>query len=414
MNSGESKKKKTGARRTGPTPGSRPARRASVRLKKAAGPLLLITGEHSGDLLAADLVHELRLAGYEDFFGTGGDAMAAEGVELLEHVREMTVIGFIEAFKAYRRLKALADRVLEEAVRRGAVAAVLVDYPGFNLRFARMLKAAGIRVIYLVSPQIWAWHYSRIKTIRENVDLMLTLFPFEKDMYAAEGVEAECIGHPLIRRIPRRLRREEPLPVVRRPPDITVGLLPGSRRSEVSRLLGPMLGAARLIRKRYPRARILLAGADENLEPLIESVRLQYADVDVEYHRGRTLRIMEESDVAIVASGTATLETAYFRTPMILLYRVGWFNFLFGTLVIRTRFIGIVNILARRQASLELLQSEVTPENIFQEFLKITTDREYRDAIVAELDHVRRTLGRGNPASVAAGHIERFLSAEGR
>ncbi|MCR9143345.1 MAG: lipid-A-disaccharide synthase [bacterium] len=383
-----------------------PVRSAPRKRFVTGGPLrdkavLVIAGEHSGDLLGGDLVAELRQRGYSDFFGTGGPHMEAAGVELLEHVDNLAIIGFAEVLKAYRRLKALADRIVVEAVRRGTGFAVLVDYPGFNLRIAKMLQAAGIRIVYLASPQIWAWKYSRINTIRENVDLMLPLFKFEKEIYDREGVPCEWVGHPLISRIPRRLRREEALPlkIQQRP---VIGIVPGSRRSEITRLLPSMLEAVRTLREKYPRARFLLAGVEERQAPIIEEVLAAYPDVEVELYYERSLRIMEASDVMMIASGTATLEGAFFRTPMVLLYKISVLNYMIAPFVIRTRFIGIVNLLARRQAILELIQSEVTPGNIVQEVERILEDRKYREGLVAELDYVRRELGRGNPAKHAA------------
>lgn len=235
---------------------------------------------------------------------------------------------------------------------------------------------------------------------------MLPLFKFEKEMYDREGVPCEWIGHPLISRVPRRLRREETLPlkVQARP---VIGLVPGSRRSEITRLLPSMLEATRVLREKYPKARFLLAGVEERQAPIITRILDDYPDVkdEVELYYGRSLRIMEASDVLMIASGTATLEGAFFRTPMVLLYRISLLNLLIAPFVIRTRFIGIVNLLARRQTILELIQSEVTGDNIVREVERILEDRKYREGIVAELDYVRRELGRGNPAVHAADAI---------
>lgn len=366
--------------------------------------MLVIAGEHSGDVLAGDLIAELRLRGYSEFFGTGGPRMEQAGVELLEHVDNLAIIGFVEVIKAYRRLKRLADRILEEARRRDAGFAILVDYPGFNLRIAKMLQAAGIRVVYLASPQIWAWKYGRIHTIRENVNLMLPLFKFEKEMYDREGVPCEWIGHPLISRIPRRLHKEEPVPLKASARPV-IGLVPGSRRSEITRLLPSMLAAVRILRERYPNARFLLAGVEQRQAPIIDQILGEFPDVTVELYYERSLRIMEASDLLVIASGTATLEGAFFRKPMVLLYKISLLNYMIAPFVIRTRFIGIVNLLARRQAMLELIQCEVTPENIVREVERIVEDRAYREDIIAELDYVRRELGRGNPAVRAADAI---------
>jgi lipid-A-disaccharide synthase len=254
----------------------------------------------------------------------------------------------------------------------------------------------------VASPQLWAWNYGRIEKIRANVDLMLPLFPFESEIYEREGVRSETIGHPLVHRLPRQLRREEPLPAARADARPVIALLPGSRRSEVSNLLGPMLDAVRLIQPRFPRARILLAGVEERLEPMIVETLARYSDLEVEYYLGRTLRIFEASDVVLIASGTATLEGAFFQKPMVMAYKVSWLNLLLISAVVRTRFIGIVNLLARRQTLIELLQNEANGENMARELIRILEDRPYREAMIAELDYVRRQLGRGNPAVRAA------------
>ena len=336
--------------------------------------------------------------------------MQAAGVELIEHIREMNVMGFVEALKAWRRLKRLALSTAEMARERGVRFAILIDYPGFNLRLAAMLKERGISVVFVVSPQLWAWHYSRIKQIKRVVDLMLPLFPFEEEIYTKEGIPAKAIGHPLMHRIPRELRREPLLPMPPRLPKRTIALIPGSRYGEVSRLLPDMLAAARLLKDEEPRTRFLLACADDSLLDYIREELKEFSDLNIELYSGRTYRIMQESDALIIASGTATLEATYFRKPMVLLYRVSPLNLWIGSLLIRVRYVGIVNILGRRQTILELLQSEVTAENIAAEIRRIFTDTEYRDTMLTELSYVRRQLGSGNAAGKAAETILAFLS----
>ncbi|MBX7057780.1 MAG: lipid-A-disaccharide synthase [Leptospirales bacterium] len=375
---------------------------------------MIVAGEHSGDLLGADLIAELKLRGFGAFFGTGGDEMQRQGAELITHVREMNVVGFVEALRAYRRLKLLAQRLRREAQARKAGMAILIDYPGFNLRLADMLRSDRLFVVCLVSPQLWAWNYGRIAAIRRSVDLMLPLFPFEEQIYREEGVPAAAIGHPLVQRIPRRLRREPPLALqsARRP---VIALLPGSRRSEVSRLVIPMLDAARILKRAYPRLRLLLAGVEQRLDPLLRSALQRYPDLEVDYSIGQSLRILESCDATIIASGTATLEAAYLGKPMVLLYRVGWLNLFLISAVIRTRFIGIVNILARRPTVLELLQTEATGENAAREICRILEDRSYREAMLQELAYVRKQMGRGNPAAHASDLIlDRIRQLTGR
>ncbi len=369
------------------------------------GPLLVVAGEHSGDLLGADVIAHLKKHGFREFFGTGGETMKREGMEILESVESMAVIGFVEALKNYSRLKKLAKSLVVQAKERGARFALLIDYPGFNLRLAKMLRDEGIQVIFLVSPQLWAWHYSRIKTIKENVNLMLVLFEFEKEMYTEAGVNCEFVGHPLVKRIPERLAEESPIALKR---GKTIALLPGSRPSEIRGLLPDMLDAARLLLKGYPAARFILPNINPRMEETILARLAEYPDLKVEYLKDRSLRAMEAADVVVVASGTATLETAFFLRPMVILYRTSWVNVILASLLMRTRFIGIVNILARRQVALELLQTEVTPENIAREVVRILEDDGYRRGIVQELEYIKRSLGTGNPAEKAARAIATF------
>ncbi|MCE9597082.1 MAG: lipid-A-disaccharide synthase [Spirochaetia bacterium] len=377
-----------------------------VRRHESSETILLVAGEHSGDLLGADVVRYLKRQGFEKFFGTGGEAMRKEGVELVENIEAMTVFGFIEALKNYKRLKALANRLVDLAIQKGAGTAVLIDYPGFNLRIAELLNKAGIKVVFLVSPQLWGWHNSRIKTIQKNVGLMLVLFEFEKKMYDEAGVPCEWVGHPMVRRIPDRLAEEAPVPLKR---GKTVALMPGSRVSEINRLLPDMLAGARLLLKGYPGIRFLLPNINPHAEATIQAMLEEYSDLKIEYLKDRSLRVLEACDAVMIASGTATLEAAYFMRPMVILYRISWPNLIVGTLVIRTRFIGMVNLLARRQVALELLQTEVTPENIAREIVRIFEDESYRRSMVHELEYVKHALGTGNPGEKAARAIASFV-----
>ena len=380
-----------------------------VSTKKTAttGPVLVVAGEHSGDLLGGAVLRSLRRSGLKEFFGTGGNEMREVGVELLESVENMEVIGFLEAFRAYRKLKALAVRLVDEARSRGTRFALLIDYPGFNLRLAAMLHAAGIRTVFLVSPQFWAWKYGRIHGIRRNVDLMLTLFPFEKEIYDREGVRAECVGHPMVERIPRLLKVQAPLP--RQRGAALVGLLPGSRGSEVRRLFPEMIRAASILAASRSGIRFVVPLADNRFESFVREQIALHPHARVEFVGLRSLRVMEAADVVIVASGTATLETAFFKTPMVIAYRVGWINFLLGSLLARTRYVGLANLLARRQVAVELLQTEATAENMAMEVARLLDDDVLRRSIVKELDHVRSALGRGNPAARAASSFLAFV-----
>lgn len=393
---------------------SAPARKRVARLAETfdyAKPLLVCAGEPSGDLLGGDVLRSLEKLGVKSSFGTGGESMRRAGCEILMDVESMAVMGFVEALKHYRRLKKLARELVEEAKKRGTDTALLIDYPGFNLKLAGWLKAAGIRVVFLVSPQLWAWHFSRINKIKQNVDLMLVLFEFEKRIYDEAGVPCEWIGHPMIRRVPEQLLREQPVALKR---GKTIALMPGSRRSEIKGLLPAILGAARILKQKLPGLRFLLPNINAEMEAFIQQEAAAYSDLKIEYLRDRSLRVLEASDLVLVASGTATLETAYFLKPMVIVYRTSWVNIVLASLLMRTRYVGLVNILARRPAALELLQTEVTAENIAREALRILEDDTYRRSLVQELEGVRRALGTGNPAEKAARAVSVFLGSSAR
>lgn len=372
---------------------------------KETSPVLVIAGEHSGDILGADIVSRLKHLGFQNFFGTGGEKMASAGVELIADVESMAVIGFVEAFRAYSRLKKLALSLAAMAKERGVRTAILIDYPGFNLRLAEMLKKHDIHVVQVVSPQIWAWKYGRIKRIRSFVDLVLTLFPFEREIFRLEGIDARWIGHPLVRRIGHELAGEKPIP----PHDgKTIALLPGSRGGEIRRLLPVMLESALLLQERYPDARFLVPGINHDYDTWIQDEIGKAGVKNVEYLPDRSLRVMEASDLVILSSGTATMETSYFLKPMIILYRVSRLNFFIGGLLIRTRFIGMPNILARHQVAMELLQGEVEPGLILKESIRILEDGDYRESILKEMKYVKSSYGKGDPADRAARYIYEF------
>lgn len=383
------------------------------------GPLLIIAGEHSGDLLGAELLRSLAHLGFSEFVGTGGASMEAQKLETIESIENMTVAGLVEALGLYSRLKKLAKNLCKLARVRKIKTAVLIDYPGFNLRFAAMLKKIGIRVIYLVSPQIWAWNYLRIRRIKKNVDLMLPLFAFEEKIYKKEGVPCHWVGHPLFYHIPRRLAKEQSLAgdrdrgfFLRRAGKLNIGILPGSRSNEIKRLLGPMLEAAQLLYEKYPHSCFFLGGVNEKMEDWIKTKLANYARLPIVYYCKRSLRIMEACDVLILASGTASLEAAYFKKPMLILYYSHWIDALLASFFLRVPHLGIVNILLQRQIVPELLQTEITPKNIFQALEQLVEDKNYRRRIIKDLSLMREQLGCGNPARKAARCIADFVSKQ--
>lgn len=370
--------------------------------------VLIVAGEHSGDLLGGDIVNEMKKVGYSSFFGTGGDAMQVGGVALVEHVDSMTVIGFVEVIRAYRRLKALANRLANLVAERSTKLVILIDYPGFNLRLAAMLKAQNpeIQIIYLVSPQIWAWKYNRIESIRKNVDLMLTLFEFEKQIYENENVKSEWIGHPMVNRIPEQLKKQAPISKHR---GYTLAILPGSRRSECKMLLPDFLEAARILKQSFSNLNILIPFVDQRLLEFAGQYLEGYQDLNLEISVSNSLSVLQAADIVFIASGTATLEAAYFRKPMIICYRSGWLNVLIASMVMRTRFIGLPNLLAGEQVALELLQTEVQPQAIATEAIRLLKHKRERNQIINRLNQITFAPKARKPSVLAVQFIEKHL-----
>ncbi len=369
--------------------------------------LLLVAGEASGDLHGARLLAELRALrpGLRPF-GVGGDEMAGAGLEALAHSREVTVVGLTEALHVLPRAWRLLGRILREVDRRRAHTAVLIDFPEFNLRLARRLKDRGLRVVYYISPQVWAWRPGRVRSIARRVDRMLVLFPFEVDFYRARGVEVAHVGHPLVDEVPRlpqaweRARRDgEPF---------RIALLPGSRSSEVDSLLPPMLAACRLLAAHLPISVALIqaptvpGGVFERHLRGSDALPLRLV-VD-----GR-FEAVAGSHLALCASGTATLEVGLLGTPLVVLYRLTPWTYALARRLVRLPAISLVNLVLGRAAVPELIQAEVAPERICREALDILARPERVGAMRASLAELRGRLGRGGASRRAAEAVASLL-----
>lgn len=373
---------------------------------------MIIAGEASGDTLAAELVRELRQkAGAEgsriEFFGAGGARMAAEGVELRLDLASHAVVGIIEVLKNYRKFKAFFDDLLQLAEDRRPEVVILVDYPGFNLRFAKALKerAATIsgwkpRVIFYVSPQIWAWHESRIHQIARDIDLLLTIFPFEKDWYRARKPDfrVEFVGHPLVDRF-RDFSAPAPLPPSAGP---VVALLPGSRVRELRKHLPAMIEGVRLLQaERKLDVRMVLP--NEALKELARSFLSGNDSVTLQI--GGLAETLSIAAIAIASSGTVTMECAYFRVPTVVIYRTSASTYFLGRRFIKVKYLAMPNLLAERELYPELIQHEVTGEKIAIQAGSLLIDPARREEIKRELDRVIASLGSPGASGRAASAI---------
>lgn len=365
--------------------------------------IFIVSGEASGDMHGAELIKSIkRLDPGISVCGMGGEKMRRAGLEGLDS-KQVSVVGITEVIgKSPHILKAFAGlrRLLAS---RKFDAAVLIDFPDFNLRFAKSLKKAGVPIIYYISPQVWAWRKGRIKTIASLVKKMLVVFPFEEGIYKKAGVDARYVGHPLSDIARCELTRDEARRKVRAGGAKTViALLPGSRTTEIKKTLGAMLGAARLINKNLAKGAVFLIPAADGVDGALFDGIIKGSGIDVRLVRGETYAALRAADAAIVTSGTATLETALIGTPMVIVYKLSGLTYLIGRLLVKVKHIGLPNIVAGRPVVKELIQNEASAENMAAEILNILNDSAKKDAIINGYDYVKRTLAPGGKRAADA------------
>ena len=358
---------------------------------------MLIAGEASGDTLGAELVKALRgEPGGEKFhfFGAGGPKLAAAGAKLSFDLTAHAVVGIVEVLKNYGKFKSFFNQLLTLAIEKKPDYVILIDYPGFNLRFAKALKKivradAGTwspKIVFYVSPQIWAWHESRIHQIARDIDLMLAIFPFEKKWYADRkpNFKVEFVGHPLV---DRYALEKERLAAVQKEP--TLLLLPGSRVREIRKHLPVMLEAARRITAEQKiRLRVVLPSA--SMQNLARSV----ADLfGVAVQTGELATALASATVAIAASGTVTMECAYFNVPTVVIYKTSLSTYLLGRQFIKVKYLAMPNLLADETIYPELIQSEANAEKIYAAAKDLLNSQERRNVIKSHLRKVIASLG---------------------
>ena len=356
--------------------------------------ILIVAGEVSGDLHAAKVVKVVQTRSPETtFWGIGGDDMRAAGVELLQHTDQMGVMGLVEVLKQYRFFKTVFKQVLAEVDKRKPDVALLVDYPGFNLRLAAELKKRGVKVYYYISPKVWAWNKKRIPKMAKVIDRLMVVFPFEVDVFNGTGLSVDFVGHPLVAQIDDFLASGlAPLPW---PSGRRVALLPGSRRQEIERMLPAMMLAAKKLEEPFPDVAFMIATPNARIEAIVKEQILQCSEKPARLSVicGNAREAMRQADAAMVASGTATLETALIGTPHILVYKTSAFTYWFARSVVKIRNIGLVNIVAGRTVCPELLQMSATPERLAEETTKLMSDTPERAAMLAGYAEVRQLLG---------------------
>ena len=354
--------------------------------------LLLSCAEASGDLYAGALTRELAaLDPSLSIEGLGGPRFEEAGGRLVADYRGIAVTGLTEALTKIPRSIATLRRLVATARAHRPDALVVIDSPDFNFRLAPRIRRLGVPVVYYISPQIWAWRKGRLKSIREFADRVLVIFPFEEAIYREGGVPVEFVGHPLVDLVTPSAPREAFLSAHGLSASAPcVALLPGSRPNEVTRILPDLAAASVLIRARLPRAQFIVARAPGLDDDLFRSIRIAPGIVVV---TGDTDAVLASADVALTASGTATVQTALHDTPMVIVYRVSPLTYQLGRRLVNIDAIGMVNLIAGEKIVPELIQDEFTPEAVAREAVSMLTDRGRAARIRDGLARVRAKLG---------------------
>jgi lipid-A-disaccharide synthase len=365
--------------------------------------VMIVAGEASGDLYGADLVQKALL---QDpglyFFGIGGARMREAGVVTLVDSADVAVMGLVEVFKhfgvissAFLKLKNILRQDPPELL-------ILIDYPGFNIRLAKTAKKAGVKVLYYISPKVWAWKAGRIKTIAAAVSRMAVIFPFELPLYEKAGVPVTFVGHPILDLINVTMNRDEAAASFGLDPSRKIiGLFPGSRRSEIERILPAIIAAAELLQKRFPDIQFVLPLAS-TLSEVDILPQLERCGLTAIITRQRIHDLIRACDAIISVSGTVTLEIALIGTPMVIIYKLAPLTYRVARRVVKIKHIGLCNIIAARTLVKELIQEQANPAAIAAEITTIITNASYRTAMVAELATIRGKLGGGCAAARTA------------
>jgi len=372
--------------------------------------ILIIAGEASGDLHGSHLVKEmLSLDPNLHFYGVGGEKMKNGGVELIADSKDMAVVGITEVLRKLKSIYHVYRKLKNSLVSNSPALVILIDYPDFNLRFAREAKKKNIPIVYYISPQVWAWRKGRIKKIGHLVKKMIVIFSFEEMLYKKSNIDVEFVGHPLLDSVRPNFSCEAALKKFTLSPGVTtIGLLPGSRLSEIKRLLPSKVAAIPSISKHITPVQFIIPvapGLDVGeIQTLVGNKRENIRVVE-----NNIYDVMQISDLVIVASGTATIEAAIMGAPMIVVYRVSPLTYILGKMLIKVKNIAMVNIVAGKTVVPELIQKDVTPEKITRAVVQMLENPSKRDEIKKELSKVKEKIGNPGASFRAAQIIKNLL-----
>jgi lipid-A-disaccharide synthase len=370
----------------------------------------IIAGEASGDLHGSNLIREIKkLDNIADIRCWGGDLMEHAGAKVVKHYRDLAFMGFIEVVKNIGTIISNLKFCKQDIASYGPDVIILVDYPGFNLRIAEWAKEKGYKVVYYISPQVWAWKESRVKKIRKNVDKMLVILPFEKNFYHKWNFDVEYVGHPLADVVDSAQNDIQPLPGAILSPlneKNIIALLPGSREQEVAKKLPVMLEVS----THFPDYRFIIAKAPSLGDAFYQKFMEKFTNV--RSIRNKTYPLLLQSKAALVTSGTATLETALFGVPQVVCYRGSGISYQIAKRLVKVKYISLVNLIMDREVVKELIQDEMNVENVKRELYKVLKDQQVISKMKQDYSELKKLLREGGNASEkAAKSIVEFVKS---
>lgn len=367
--------------------------------------ILFVSGEVSGDLHGAALIKELRnndssLA----FYGVGGEKMRSEGMILIEHINNMAFLGLVEVIKHLPFIRKVRKKVIDVVQKENIRTAVLIDYPGFNLNLAKQLKKMGVKIVYYITPQVWAWGKGRVKTIKKLVDKVLVILPFEKEFFREHGIDSVYVGHPLIERInsysfitKEEFYSENNIDVKKE----ILALLPGSREHEVLYIFPEAFKAARKIAGEFGMQ--IVVACSENIDPRLFE---KYASAgEFIIIQSRRYELLKYAKFGIIKSGTSTLEAALLALPMVIIYKTNPLTYFIGSKLVNIKNVGLANIIAGETVVPELIQNDLNELRIYEEIKKTLSSKDKYEAVKNKLNDVKNKLGSSSASRSAAAEI---------
>jgi len=356
--------------------------------------VFILTGESSGELYGSLLARALKKRwGDITLMGVGGERMRSEGVDLIAGISG--AFGLIELFSSLKKIKETFNRVVRTIKNERPDVLVLIDFPDFNIKVARAIQGTGTKVLYYVSPQVWAWRRKRVHTIAEISDHVAVILPFEKDYYLETSVPCDFVGHPIFEEFDDIGSRDDAKTGFGLAPGTPVcAVLPGSRDSELQRLLTVIEDFCRLFREKHPDYRLIMPVAINVNRDRYQEEFSRLRKMEVLLTEGDAVRVLASADVAVVASGTAALQASFLDVPLVVIYRLSPITFFLGKLIIKVQYINLVNIILQREVIRELLQGNANPATIFTEVERIISDSGYRNEMLSRFAQVRSLFGK--------------------